>query len=251
MYKILIVEDDSALRFIYSKKKVWSDCGFCIEDQASNGKDALALIEKKRYDLILTDIQMSFIDGIELLREIRSKNIQSEVVLVSSYDEFEYARQGLVLGATDYILKPAEDNKLKEMLLRVKEKLDSKQEIAKEVKAAAKSLEITVPEEGMPHNICRYFSDNSDRIITLEEMSESFGFSKDYFGKLFKSHMGVSFNSFYSAVKIEKAKSLLKTGNYKNYEISDMLGYSTVDYFSKIFKEMTGVTPTQFRTHNE
>lgn len=251
MYKILIVEDDSALRFIYSKKKVWSDCGFCIEDQASNGKDALALIEKKKYDLILTDIQMSFIDGIELLREMRARNIQSEVVLVSSYDEFEYARQGLVLGATDYILKPAEDNKLKEMLLRVKEKLDSKQEIAKEVKSAAKSLEITVPEEGMPHNICRYFSDNSDRIITLEEMSESFGFSKDYFGKLFKSHMGVSFNSFYSAVKIEKAKSLLKTGNYKNYEISDMLGYSTVDYFSKIFKEMTGVTPTQFRTHNE
>lgn len=251
MYKILIVEDDSALRFIYSKKKVWSDCGFCIEDQASNGKDALALIEKKKYDLILTDIQMSFIDGIELLREMRARNIQSEVVLVSSYDEFEYARQGLVLGATDYILKPAEDNKLKEMLLRVKEKLDSKQEIAKEVKAAAKSLEIAVPKEGMAHNICRYFSDNSDRIITLEEMSESFGFSKDYFGKLFKSHMGVSFNSFYSAVKIEKAKSLLKTGNYKNYEISDMLGYSTVDYFSKIFKEMTGVTPTQFRAHNE
>lgn len=251
MYKILIVEDDSALRFIYSKKKVWSDCGFCIEDQAANGKDALALIEKKRYDLILTDIQMSFIDGIELLREMRARNIQSEVVLVSSYDEFEYARQGLVLGATDYILKPAEDNKLREMLLRVKEKLDSKQEIAKEVKAAAKSLDIAVPEEGMPHNICRYFSDNSDRIITLEEMSESFGFSKDYFGKLFKSNMVVSFNSLYSAVKIEKAKSLLKTGNYKNYEISDMLGYSTVDYFSKIFKEMTGVTPTQFKTHNE
>ncbi len=251
MYKILIVEDDSALRFIYSKKKVWSDCGFCIEDQASNGKDALALIEKKRYDLILTDIQMSFIDGIELLREMRARNIQSEVVLVSSYDEFEYARQGLVLGATDYILKPAEDNKLKEMLIRVKEKLDSKQEIAKEVKAAAKSFDITVPEEGMAYNICRYFSDNSDRIITLEEMSEGFGFSKDYFGKLFKSNMGVSFNSFYSAVKIEKAKTLLKTGNYKNYEISDMLGYSTVDYFSKIFKEMTGVTPTQFKTHNE
>lgn len=251
MYKILIVEDDSALRFVYSKKKVWSDCGFCIEDQAANGKDALALIEKKKYDLILTDIQMSFIDGIELMREMRSRNIQSEVVLVSSYDEFEYARQGLVYGATDYILKPADDNKLKEMLLRVKDKLDSRKEIAKEVRAATESFDISVPEEGMMYNICRYFSDNSDRIITLEEMSEGFGFSKDYFGKLFKSHMGVSFNSFYSAVKIEKAKALLKTGNYKNYEISDMLGYSTVDYFSKIFKEMTGVTPTQFKTHNE
>ncbi|MGN0666330.1 MAG: response regulator [Huintestinicola sp.] len=248
MYKILIVEDDAALRFVYSKKKVWSDCGFSIEDQASNGRDALALIDKKQYDLILTDIQMSFIDGIELLREIRSKNIRSEVVLVSSYDEFEYARQGLVYGATDYILKPAEDNKLREMLLRVKERLTSQRQLSKEVRAAAEQLGIAVSEEGMVYNFCRYFSDNSDRIITHEEMSEAFGFSKDYFGKLFKSHMGTSFNSFYSAVKIEKAKELLKTGNYKNYEISDMLGYSTVDYFSKIFKEMTGETPTQFKS---
>lgn len=251
MYKILIVEDDAALRFIYSKKKVWSDGGFCVEDQASNGKDALSLLEKKRYDLILTDIQMSFIDGIELLREIRSRKIQGEVVLVSSYDEFEYARQGIVYGAADYILKPAEDNKLREMLLRVKERLDSRSEIGKEVRAAAKGFDITVPREGMVYNICRYFSDNSDRTVTLEEMSEAFGFSKDYFGKLFKSHMGTSFNSFNSAVKIEKAKVLLKTGNYKNYEISDMLGYSTVDYFSKIFKEMTGETPTQYKSQNE
>lgn len=251
MYKILIVEDDSALRFIYSKKKVWSDCGFSIEDQASNGRDALSYIEKKKYDLILTDIQMSFIDGIELLREMRSRNIGSEVVFVSSYDEFEYARQGIVLGAADYILKPADDIKLREMLVRIRERLESKQKIDKEVKSAANRFGIAIPRDGMVNKICRYFSDNSDKLITLEEMSAAFGFSKDYFGKLFKGHMGTSFNSFYSAVKIEKAKELLKTGNYKNYEISDMLGYSTVDYFSKIFKELTGETPTQFKSKNE
>lgn len=248
MYRILIVEDDAALRFIYSKKKIWSDCGFCIEDEASNGREALELIGRKKYDLILTDIQMSFIDGIELLRDVKEKGINSEVVLVSSYDEFEYARQGLVLGAADYILKPAEDNKLREMLLRVRERLGEKRKISAEVKAAAEQCGITIPDEGMVCNICHYFSENSDRVFTMEEISEEFGFSRDYFGKLFKSHMGTGFNNFYSWVKIERAKELLLTGNYKNYEISDMLGYSTVDYFTKVFKEMTGVTPSQFKS---
>ncbi|MGN1317600.1 MAG: response regulator, partial [Lachnospirales bacterium] len=95
MYKILLVEDDEALRFVYSKMKAWSKCGFIISDEAGNGKDAINLLEKNSYDLVLTDIRMPFVDGIELLRYINSNSIDVCTVLISSYDEFEYARQGL------------------------------------------------------------------------------------------------------------------------------------------------------------
>lgn len=120
MYKILIVEDDSALRFIYSKMKVWTEHGFQIADEASNGKAALELLSKNKYDLVISDIRMPFVDGIELLREIKERGIDVCVIFVSSYDEFEYARQGLVLGAFDYILKPAGDKQLAPALERVK-----------------------------------------------------------------------------------------------------------------------------------
>ncbi|MDE7226259.1 MAG: response regulator, partial [Ruminococcus sp.] len=130
MYNILIVEDDAALRFIYSKMKTWSDCGFTIAAEASNGKVALEMLEKKKFDLIFTDIRMPFIDGIEMLRKLNESGNTIPVVFASSYDEFEYARQGLILGAFDYLLKPVDKRKLEDVLLRVKKKIDEMNSIS-------------------------------------------------------------------------------------------------------------------------
>lgn len=81
----------------------------------------------------------------------------------------------------------------------------------------------------------------------MDEMAEHFNLSKDYFGKIFKQNMNAGFNYFYSLVKMEYAKELMSTGNYKAYQISEMLGYSSVDYFTKVFKEYTGETPSKFK----
>lgn len=254
MYKILLAEDDSALRFVYSKKKVWNDCGFVIADAVSNGRDALLMLEKNNYDLVLTDIRMPFMDGIELLREIKNRGINVCVAFVSSYDDFEYARQGLVLGAFDYILKPADDKKITELLERVKKNISAKSTLSETVIKAAKNSGIDtseLSESDRAYKFIKYFSDNYERIFTMEEMAEYFGFNKDYFGKIFRQSMNISFVNFYSSVKIEYAKELIRTGNYKNYDISEMLGYSSADYFTKVFKEFTGKTPTEFKNDPE
>ena len=104
MYKILLAEDDADMRFIYSRMSVWKECGFVIAKEVSNGKDALAVLRSEDFDLVLTDIRMPFIDGIELLGKINELGIDVAVAFISSYDEFEYARKGLVLGAFDYLL---------------------------------------------------------------------------------------------------------------------------------------------------
>ena len=106
MYRILLVEDDEALRYVYAHMHAWQENGGCLAAQAVNGKQALEQLDKERFDIIVTDIRMPFVDGLELLRELRRRGIQTPVILVSSYGEFEYAREGLVLGAFDYIVKP-------------------------------------------------------------------------------------------------------------------------------------------------
>ena len=123
MYKILLAEDDADMRFIYSRMSVWKECGFVIAKEVSNGKDALAVLKAEAFDLVLTDIRMPFIDGIELLGKINELGIDVAVAFISSYDEFEYARKGLVLGAFDYLLKPVNEQKLWDMLRRVSESL--------------------------------------------------------------------------------------------------------------------------------
>lgn len=250
MYKILIVEDDSALRYVYSKMKAWKNCGFIIASEASNGKEALEILEKETFDLVMTDIRMPFVDGLSLLKAIKEKNIDTFSILVSSYNEFEYARQGLILGASDFIVKPVNEKNLTEVLERAKIYLGEKSknnEISEIVIKAVENLGIDVENDSFLKNIFIYLSENMGQNITMEDASYNMKLSKDYFGKTFKQHTGMTFNSVYMIIKIEYAKSLIKTCRYKNYEISDMLGYSSADYFTKIFKDITGMTPTQYK----
>ena len=240
MYQVLLVEDDTAMRFLYTKMKAWTECGFQIAEQASNGKTALEILGKKSFDLVFTDVRMPFIDGIELLRQIKQRNIETNVIFSSSYDEFEYARQGLILGAFDYILKPVDEKKLENVLTRMKEKLvaDTPQEVIEPaIQEILDSMQLSDTDGKFIHQVAAYFSANE--------------LSKDYFGKMFKQQFGCTFNTFYSLVRITYAKDLIRTGNYKAYQISEILGYSSTDYFTKIFKEMTGMTPSAYKASLE
>lgn len=249
MYKILIAEDDEDIRYIYSKMKLWEECGFAVEKQTSNGEEALKALEHDNYDLLITDIRMPLVDGIELLREIKKHRINIEVIFVSTYDDFEYARQGLILDAFDYILKPVDKAQMRNSILRVKEKIDEKKYVQKSidnVSAVFEYFHITL-DNIFNNQVCQYLRSVGEKVITMEEISEHFELSKDYFGKLFKQNCGVSFSNFYSVLKIEFAKELIRTSNYKAYEISEMLGYSSPNYFRRIFKDVTGMTPTEYR----
>ena len=250
MYKVLLVEDDAALRFIYSKMKTWSECGFSIAAEASNGKAALETLEKNSFDLIFTDIRMPFIDGIEMLRKLNESGNTLPVIFASSYDEFEYARQGLILGAFDYLLKPVDQRKLEDVLLRVKKRIDEMDQgsrIQPSVEEVLKQLDVSADTNKFVNQVAMYCSQHYGEIITVDDIAEAHAYSKDYFGKLFKQHFDVTFHEFYSKIKIEYAKELIRTGNYKAYEISDILGYSSVDYFTKVFKEFTGMTPSKYK----
>lgn len=253
MYRVLLVEDDSTLRFIYKKMKAWSECGFIIDAEAANGKHALEILEKDTFDLIFTDIRMPFVDGIEMLKRLSENGNTTPVIFASSYDEFEYARQGLILGAFDYLLKPVDQKKLTDVLMRVKKQIDeqqSKNKIDPLVAAVLKQLNVSPEDDAFIEHISVYCSLNYRDELSADDFAEAHGYSKDYFGKLFKQHFNVTFREFCSRVKIAYAIELLKTGNYKAYEISDILGYSSVDYFTKVFKEITGSTPSKYKFGN-
>ncbi len=119
MYKTLIVDDRDIFIMEMERLKVWGEIsGFEIAGKATNGSQAIDLLKKNKYDLVLTDIRMPIVDGLQLLREIKQDNLCSCVVIISEYSEFNYARQGIVLGAFDYLVKPASEESLLEVLHR-------------------------------------------------------------------------------------------------------------------------------------
>jgi len=126
MFKTLIVDDREIFLTELKRLKVWGETSdFEIVDKANNGKQALDLLTKNSYDLVLTDIMMPMIDGLQLLQEIKTKNLCPCVVFLSEFSEFRYARQGIILGAFDYLVKPVTEESIIELLKRAKNYLSA------------------------------------------------------------------------------------------------------------------------------
>ncbi len=124
MYNILLVDDEWTYRYLISKMIRGSSVDFTVALEVNNGEEALLALTEKSYDLILTDIRMPVMDGITLLKNVNKNNKDIPLVLISSYSDFEYARNGIIYGAFDYLLKPIEPEKLFYMLDQVKKHLD-------------------------------------------------------------------------------------------------------------------------------
>lgn len=243
MYRVLLVEDDKTNLFLYRKMKEWEQMGFAIAKEARNGKEALVQMEQEDFDMILVDVMMPVMNGLEFLEVLQERQLQTPRIIASNYNEFEYVRQGMRLGAMDYLLKPISGDELRECLKRVKEKLEEQREVSlvEEIFLEC-GADISA---GFVQKVMGYFSEHVD--VNLQDIAEEFQLSKDYFGKLFKRQMNENFNQFVLKYKMEYAKKLLCTSDDKIYEISEKLGYKTTDYFSKIFKDYTGETPMQYR----
>lgn len=248
MYRVLVVEDDISSRIIYSKLKTWNECGFYIAKEANNGAEALEILNKEKFDLVFTDIKMPVMNGIELLKALKKDYKNIICVLVSSFDDFEYARQGLVLGAFDYLLKPIDTSKLKDTLLRVKEHLETndKKISSASVNKLVEELDLNMNDH-LINRLVDFISNHLYEEVALKDLADNLGYSKDYLGKAINQKIGMTFKDLFLRAKIVESKELLRTGNYKAYEISELLGFGSVDNFSRVFKNVTGMTLMKFK----
>ncbi len=121
--KVLIVDDEKLERVLIGKGYAWEDNGFEIIGEASNGFEALELLNIMTPDIIITDINMPYMDGLMLTEEIRKRNYQGRIIIVTGYREFDYARRAIKLGVNDFLLKPVNINDLKEVVESLRDDL--------------------------------------------------------------------------------------------------------------------------------
>lgn len=128
LYKVMVVDDEDEIRLGIIKKINWEALGFKVIGDGENGKDALEKVEKLQPDIVLTDIKMPFMDGLELVEELGKVMPSTRVVIFSGADDFEYAHKAIKLNVVEYILKPINSIELTDILKRLKEKLDKEYE---------------------------------------------------------------------------------------------------------------------------
>ena len=123
-YRVLLADDEEEIRVGISRKIDWAGLGFVLVGEAENGAEALELAEQLRPDVVLTDIKMPFMDGLELCRRLKQAIPAAKLVVFSGFDDFEYARQAIGMNVFEYILKPINAPELNEVLNRLKAQLD-------------------------------------------------------------------------------------------------------------------------------
>lgn len=127
MYKALVVDDEPIILKGFDNLISWEEFGIEIAAKAENGKAALQIARKEKIDLLITDIRMPEMSGLELLKTIRREGKNIKVIILSGYDDFQYVKEASKYGIENYLLKPIEENELEETLLHLTEKLENEQ----------------------------------------------------------------------------------------------------------------------------
>ena len=124
MYKVFFVDDEASMRAGIRDSIDWDNSGFILAGEAPDGEMALALIQEILPDILITDVRMPFMDGIELSRLAKKNMPWIKIIILSGYDEFEYAKQAIAIGVEDYLLKPVTSGKLMEILNVVADRIE-------------------------------------------------------------------------------------------------------------------------------
>ncbi|MCY9670142.1 response regulator [Paenibacillus alginolyticus] len=238
MYKLLIADDEYEIRNGLSNYFPWGDVGFTVVSQADNGTQVMAYTERHEVDVILCDIRMPNMTGIDVARELYLKKSPIKVIFLSGYKDFEFAQQALIYGVKNYIVKPTKYDELMNVFLSIKEELnqEKKTDAAQEGGVSDKVI-----------SVIKNYVKERYRDAALDGAADLVHMSPYYISKYFKQKTGENFSDYVISVKMEKAAQFLKEIDYKTYEISEMIGYSNPKNFTRTFKKYFGKSPREFR----
>lgn len=241
MRRVVIVEDEELVRRGIVQAVDWAGVDCVVVGEAADGVEGLEVIGREKPDLVVTDIKMPRMDGIEMLKRLRDRGDPAAVILLTAYSDFSYAQAAVKLGAVDYLLKPFHDGELEEAVERLGERSGQvPAREAPEVSAGAKSRYVT---EALGY-VGEHYAEPD---MSIAQVAQSLGLSEGHLSHVFKRETGKTLGSYITEVRMGRAKELLKDCRSKVYEVAEAVGYRDITYFSAAFKKTMGVSPSEFQ----
>lgn len=271
---LLIVDDEQMIRNGLKCGIPWETIGITNVFTAEDSCSALQICEENPIQIVITDICMPETDGLELTKRLRHIYPAVRIIMLSGKADFTFAQQAMRLGAVDYLLKPINIHELLQCVERAVEQFRQNHRqrelelqsligfagpgtldingsgIALHDRLFRKDDTMKKSTEGfstMVTKVVDYINLHFRESLNAQTMASLVGLSKNYFSSQFKKELGVSFVEYLNRVRIFQAKSLLKNTSYMTYEIAEIVGYSNYNYFSTVFKHVTGYAPSDYR----
>lgn len=263
--KILIVDDEAIIRKgMETIIRKWSD--FQVVGVADDGETALSWLSKSAEspDLMITDIFMQYMDGLELIKRVNQLYPQIKCAILSGHEDFELARRAIRLKVCRYITKPIEPEELfttlKELEMEIKcersylnHRIKNEQDALDGIGFTGGKLEICKQDspfnpEDIIEKAIQYMHQNyGNSSLSLHDIAEFVSIHPNYLTQLFTKRMGMPCIQFLTQIRMEKAKEILKQPNIRISDVAKSVGYENPLYFSSYFKKWVGVNPSTYR----
>ena len=232
MKKVLIADDEPMIREGLAEMLMSFDLGLNIVGKAKNGVEALSMAKTLGPDIILADICMPRLSGLDFISKLREvEQTKTDIIIISGFHEFEYARQAISLGVREYLLKPIKEEELKSVLERLQVPF---KEIKKQKKGFVSDCLELLKEQ------------YTNRDMDLGYAASKLFVSPDYLSHKLKEETGLRFTQWLIKLRIQRAIELLETKEYSINTVSEMVGFANQHYFSKVFKQYMGESPRQY-----
>lgn len=245
-YSVVVVDDERLIAKNIAKNIEAINPAFEVAKICSCGSEALEYVQKHLPNVVFTDIRMPEMDGLELAGRLYEEYPFITCVIVSGYNDFEYAKNAIEFQVKDYLLKPVNHDELKKCLDRIEKNIQIQYPCLKnasEWESAERS-----PEE-IVNLVKEYINKNYKDAIDLTSISANMGFSSPYLTKIFTKYQGITPSRYLKEYRIAIAKQLLKDKTLPISAISEQTGFADQFHFSKTFKAETGMSPTEYRAN--
>lgn len=250
MYRLLVVDDEPFVRKGIVSLIPFEQFGIGEIYEASNGMEAIEKVRQFEPHLVLCDINMPKLNGLEFSKQVKESYPWIKIGLITGYDFFDYAKQALKIGVEDYVLKPVSKQDVIEVIVNLIKKIEQDATMTE----VYKTLHSEILEEndkestGYKKQIDDIIEANiAEPDLSLTFLATQLSLSVSYLSSLFKKIYGIPFQDFILNERLEKAKVLILSSSLKNYEIAEKVGISDPNYFSTLFKKKFGVSPNQYK----
>ena len=239
MYKLIIIDDEEKIASGMAQLFPWQNIGFEVVQVFTGARKALQYIAENPVDVVLTDIEMPDMNGLELSQRLMEyPNIQK--IFFSSYSNYEYFRAALQNGVADYLMKPVAYSALLECFEKVKARLD-----------ARSAVQETAPKayyDQIVYDVQQYLKDNY-RTATLEEAAAKVSLSPAYLSRVFKEYTLESVHGYLTNLRMQHCRKALEDGVSVLNACTES-GFPDYSSFLKTFRRLYGITPAEYRSQN-
>lgn len=249
--RVLVAEDELIERKVLCKtlQKYLGDLIFLYE--AKNGREAVEIFRREKPQVAILDIEMPGLTGLEVARKIRETDKNCGILFLTGFDKFSYAKQAISVRALDYLLKPYNEQELvfavEDAIRQVSAQQLPRRPAEEAVAPAPQEEDADIRTSLIRAQVQAFIEAHYREDISMQDAAAALRYSDAYFCKLFKQCFKVNFSAYLNEYRVGKARQLIADPRISLKDVSTACGYSDSNYFTRVFKRLTGQTPSEYR----